>query len=610
MCGIYGFIGNNDSFKEVKSGLEKLSYRGYDSAGISSINDGQYLLSKVVGHPENLPDLELTSKISIGHTRWATHGVPSSENAHPHISNDGKISLVHNGIIENYYELKKFLLEQNFKFYSETDTEIIPNLIQFYLQNINNLELAILNALKEIKGAYAIVFCHLDFPEQVFVARSGSPIAIGKDSNLNIHISSDINSFSPLVERFIAIEEKKFVTIKLCGNIVIKNLDGKIERVSFEKTQNNNLSYNLGSFSSFLEKEIFEQPIYIRNAISGRVDLNEKIFKLGGVLRAVDKILESEEVIFTGCGSAYYAAKVGSQIFESYTRIRSRAIPAGELKYLNPVINKYTTLISVSQSGETADTLGCIKMAKNHGATNIGIVNVVNSTIAREVDCGIYIRAGEERSVASTKSVLNQILSMIMLAIITASKRSLSAIEYESLVFEISGLPSKIENILLLSESIRTIAEKYKDSKNLLFIGRNLLEPIAKEAALKTKEISYVHAEGYSAAELKHGPLALIDEEMVTIALVNSGPMEDKMLSNIKEIKSRLGKVIAIIDDKVSEEIIKSVDDYIVIPSVTNKILDPILFLIPCQLIAYYIALLNSRSIDRPRNLAKSVTVE
>lgn len=609
MCGIYAYLGDKKSYGEVKLGLEKLAYRGYDSAGIVSVSKGKFLYSKVVGHPENLPDLSHKSKISIGHTRWATHGRPSQDNAHPHFSNNNKIALVHNGIIENYYEIKEFLKTKNFQFYSETDTELIPNLIQFYY-NGSAYEEAIAKALRDIKGAYALVISNLNFPNEVIVVRQGSPVAIGKDTKGNFHISSDLRSFPSIVSEILTVDEGKIVKVELEGGVTVKTLNGQIEKVNFEKNNDIIVDYKLGKYSHFLEKEIFEQPIYVRNALSGRVDLNQKIFKLGGIAEKIDQILEADEVIFTGCGSAYYASCIGAQIFENYTRIRTRVIPAGELKYLNPVISEKTVMISVSQSGETADTLGCIKMAKNHHALNLGIINVVNSAIAREVHAGIYIRAGEEKSVASTKSVLNQIIAIILLSLIIASKKNLSVLEYESIVAEINSLPQKIEMILSDAKKIKKVAEKYSDYKNMICIGRGLLDPVAKEGALKIKEISYIHAEGYSAAELKHGPLALIDEDMPTIAMVNSGVLEEKMLSNIMEIKSRLGKVIAIVDDKVSAEVMNSVDDYIQIPSSTNEIFNPILFLIPLQLFSYYIALANNRPIDRPRNLAKSVSVE
>ena len=610
MCGIYAYLGEKKSYPEVKLGLERLAYRGYDSAGIVSIVKDKFISSKVVGHPENLPDLNIKSKISIGHTRWATHGKPSQENAHPHFSNDNKIAVVHNGIIENYYEIKDFLKVNGYSFYSQTDTELVPNLIQYYYSNGLSYEEAILKALKDIKGAYALVISNIDYPHKLTIARQGSPVGVGRDKKGNLYISSDLRSFPNLVNEILSVDEGKLAFVELGGDILIKNLNGKIEEAIFEKNKEKIIDYKLGHYKHFLEKEIFEQPIYVRNALSGRIDLGQKIFKLGGITEKLDKILSADEVIFTGCGSAFYAAVIGSQIFEHYTRIRTRAIPAGELKYLNPVISNKTVLISVSQSGETADTLGCIKMAKNFQATNLGIVNVVNSAIAREVDAGIYIRAGEEKSVASTKSVLNQIIAMILLSIIVASKINLSPLEYESLIREINALPQKIESILEQSQTIKVIAEKYHNYKNLLCIGRGILEPVAKEGALKIKEISYIHAEGYSAAELKHGPLALIDEEMPTIALVNGGVLEEKMLSNIREIKSRSGRVIGIVDDKVSDEIIHSVDDFIKIPASTNKALDSILFLIPLQLFAYYISLANNRPIDRPRNLAKSVSVE
>jgi len=609
MCGIFGYIGGEDSHQRVKLGLEGLAYRGYDSAGIVSVVNNKFEENKCVGHPEELLDLDIESNLSIGHNRWATHGAPSALNAHPHFSNDGKIALVHNGIIENYYEISDFLEKNNFSFYSDTDTELIPNLIQYYMGNLNIVD-ATIAAMNDIRGAYAMAFIHINHPEKIIIARLGSPVCVGRDASGGIYVSSDAGALPQSVKEVMDIGDGKLVVADSCGSVVVKNLEGNTLEHKFEEAEIKEKNYTIGSFNHFLEKEIFEQPIYLRNAISGRVNIDKKIIKLSGISGHIQSILDAEEIIYTGCGSAYYAACIGAQSMESVARKRVRVMPAGDLKYYNPVINEKTVLIAVSQSGETADTIGCIKMAKNHGATTLGVVNVVNSTISRMVDSGIYIRAGEEVSVASTKSVINQMMAMISLAVLVGSKRDLSELEYESLISELHCLPNMIDKVLLESGMIEEIAKKYANYSNMLCIGRGALEHIAKEAALKIKEISYIHAEGYSAAELKHGPLALIDENMPTLAMVASGPMEGKMLSNIREIKSRGGAVIGVVSSDVSKETRRVLDEIIEVPACSNKLLEPLLFLVPCQLFSYFLAKENGRCIDRPRNLAKSVTVE
>jgi len=610
MCGIFGYIGGDNSHQEVKLGLERLAYRGYDSAGIVSIVNNKFEENKCLGHPEELLDSDIKSNLSIGHNRWATHGEPSVLNAHPHFSNDKKIALVHNGIIENYCEINKFLKKNGFSFYSDTDTELIPNLIQHYMKNLDIVD-ATIAAMNHIRGAYAMVFVHIDYPNQINVARLGSPVCLGRSDSGSICISSDTNSLPLSTKEVMTIDDGKLVIANSDGNIIVKNLEGntlehKFETASIKKEKN----YEIGDFSHFLEKEIYEQPIYLRNALSGRVNLDKGLIKLSGISDYIEDILNAEDIIYTGCGSAYYAACIGAQAMESIARKRVRAMSAGELKYYNPVMNEKTVLIAISQSGETADTIGCIKMAKNHGVTTLGVINVVNSTISRMVDAGVYIRAGEEVSVASTKSVTNQIVTMLSLAILVGSKKDLSILRYESLISELHSLPNIIDTILTEDNKIQRIAKKYANYNNVLCIGRGYLKHVAKEAALKIKELSYIHAEGYSAAELKHGPLALIDKSVPTLALITSGPMEEKMLSNIREIKSRGGKVIGIVNSDVSKETKKVLDDIIEIPSCSNKMLNSLTFLVPCQLLSYYLARENGHHIDRPRNLAKSVTVE
>ena len=609
MCGIFGAIGEENIYDEMKPALERLSYRGYDSAGITALQDAAFDTTKCVGHPEALEDRAVSAKVAIGHNRWATHGLPSVNNAHPHLSNDGKIALVHNGIIENYLELKAFLEDLGFNFHSDTDTEVIPNLIQHYYEKTKDLREAINLSLKKMHGAYAIVFIHLDYPDNLFVVKLGSPICVGVGPSAT-YISSDMHSMPISVKKAVALEDGRFVTIDLKGKTKAVSLDGADKMLKFKDIDISKDQYDLGEYDSFLEKEINEQVVYSRNVIAGRVLKKDSSIRLSGISENIDDIISADEVIFTGCGSAFLAAQIGAYSMETLARKRCRAIPAGELKYFNAVLDKKTVMIAVSQSGETADTLGCIKVAKEHGALTLGIVNVPNSSIAREVSSGIHIRAGQEVSVASTKAVTNQIISLISLSALVASKRDLSQRSFANLISDLHRIPEIIEETVSLSDKIKSIASIYADKKSLLCIGRDILEPVAKEAALKIKEISYIHAEGYSASELKHGPLALISEDMPTIAFGSAGLLEDKLLSNIMEIKSRKGPVVSVLDDKCGPSLIKASDHVVIVPSTNFFHTAVIPRLIVGQLFALHLAELNKRPVDRPRNLAKSVTVE
>jgi glucosamine--fructose-6-phosphate aminotransferase (isomerizing) len=607
VCGIFGYIGSASSYEVVRAGLERLAYRGYDSAGIASVVLGEYLVEKCVGHPEGLSEACCSATLSIGHNRWATHGKPSIENSHPHFSNDGKIALVHNGIVENYSEIKLFLTNNGFDFYSDTDSELIPNLIQFYMSDLS-VEAALVSAMRMVRGAYAIVFSHLDYAGTLFAASLGSPVCIAKDARGGVYVSSDFSSLPDNVCKAMTLTDNKFAKISDSDNILVSSLGGKSIAVDFELISKVTPSYDTEGYSCFLEKEIFEQPYYIRNALSGRAYDDE--IKLGGIMQDLQKIKDAEEVIFTGCGSAFFAAQLGAYAMETISKKRARAIPAGELKYYGAIINDKTVLVSISQSGETADTIGCIKSFKRHGALAIGIVNVPNSTIAKLVDSGIYIRAGKEVSVASTKSVMNQVVAMLLMIYLIAAETSLSELEYTELLSELKDLPGHIESLLLKKESFDVLAKEYHTYDNMLVIGRGALEIIAKETALKIKEISYIHAEGYSAAELKHGPLALISKDMPTAAFVPSGVLEEKMISNIMEIKSREGPVIGFVSEKCSDELKNILNNFIEVPASSSKMTESLVFLVAGQLFAYYLAKERKCDIDRPRNLAKSVSVE
>ncbi len=611
MCGIIAIIGKKNYYAELKDLLANISYRGYDSCGVSIVKNGKHEIIKVVGHPENLPDNVDTgdSVIGFGHDRWASHGGITKDNAHPHLSNDGKISVVHNGIIENYLEIKKSLEKEGFVFYSETDTEVIPNLIQYWYSKTLDIEKALNIVFKELKGAYAFVMSHLDYANTLFLSRLGSPICIGVFGDI-FYISSDIPSLPYFVKNTIVMENNRYAILELGKNVIIKNFAGVSSEFETEELSVIQTAYDKGEYKYFLEKEIFEQPEYVRTSLLGRVNNITETIKLGGIESNLFKILKTDEFIFTGCGSAFYASQIGAYAMEYFAKIKSKAISAGELQYYNFIANEKTTLVCVTQSGETADTIGCINNYKKAGSTILGIVNVVSSTISRMVDCGIYIRSGKEASVASTKSVTNQILNMIVMAALLGSKGTTSQEEISSLIRELHTLPSKIETINMQSEYIRTICEDFKDKESMLIIGRDKLEPIAKEYALKIKEISYIHAEGYSGSELKHGPLALINPNRPTIALVENNALGTKMLANIKEVTSRGGVVIGVFEDGCSEEIMASCNYKIIIPSNKNKILNTITFLIVGQLISLHLADLRGCNIDRPINLCKSVTIE
>lgn len=612
MCGIVGIVGKKNYFKELKELLCSISYRGYDSCGISIVNNKEFKILKAVGHPEVLPDYYDTGDSIIGfaHDRWASHGGVTEENAHPHLSNDLKISLVHNGIIENYLDLREFLKQNNFKFYSETDTEVIPNLIQFWYSKTMDIEKSLNIVFKELKGAYAFVMSHIDYPEKLFIARLGSPICIGLENSGLFYISSDIPSLPYFIKKTIALENNQYCIIEYGKDILIKNFSGQKEDPVIENVIAENEKYEKGKYKFFLEKEIFEQPNYIRATLAGRVNHKNEIIKLGGIESHLFKLLKSNEFIYTGCGSAFYAAQVGSYALESMAKIKSRAISAGELQYYNIIADDKTTLVSVSQSGETADTIGCINNFKLKKSNIVGITNVVSSTISRMSDCGIYIRSGKEASVAATKSVTNQIINMILMAALLGSRGNISQDEYKNIINNAINLPYKVEKILNKSDEIKSMFKTFKNIESLLVIGRDKLEPIAKEYALKIKEISYIHAEGYSGSELKHGPLALINKNRPTIALVENNLLGIKMIANIKEITSRNGIVIGIFEDGCSKEMIECATHSIVIPSNNVSVFNTITFLIVGQLISLHLADMRGCNIDRPINLAKSITIE
>ena len=598
MCGIIGYIGDKNAAVIGIDCLKKLEYRGYDSAGIATLNENKIEIRKDKGKigeiREKLRTDDMKGNIAILHTRWATHGEPTAINAHPHSDCKGEIAIVHNGIIENYYTLKELLEKEGHKFISETDSEVIAHLIEkFYL---GNLEEAVFKALKNIEGAYGLAVIHKN-EEKIIAARRGSPLIIGIGDN-EMFIASDIAAILKHTKKIIHLHDNEIASISK-NNFYVKNLDNeKIDKEVDEITWTIDQIEKKG-YPHFMLKEIFEQPDSIKNTLRGRVKDKIKI------TTNID-INSVNRIIITACGTSWHSALVGKYILEELAGIPVEVDYASEFRYRNPLIKKSDIVIAISQSGETADTLAAIKEAKLKNAKTFGIVNVVGSSIAREVDSGIYLHAGPEIGVASTKAFTSQLIAIILLALYLRQEKNLSI--QAKILDELKEIPGKIKIILDEHKKIKEIAEKFKDAKNFLYLGRGTNFPVALEGALKLKEISYIHAEGYPAAEMKHGPIALIDENMPVVFIATKNHVYEKILSNMQEVKARKGKIIAIINED-DEQINKLADSIIKVPK-TIDIFSPIINIIPLQLLAYYIADLKRIDVDKPRNLAKSVTVE
>jgi len=614
MCGIVGYIGPKQAFPILINGLKRLEYRGYDSAGIAIVNPNtkQFNVYKYKGKVSDLEHntigKDLSGNIGIGHTRWATHGEPNDINAHPHTSMNKKFIIIHNGIIENYARLKKRLEDRGYSFISETDTEVLVNLIEYiYIKGQVSAEIAVRLALTKVEGAFGILVLCTDEPNTIFAARKGSPLVVGI-GNGEYFFASDA---TPIIEHTnrvvflndndVAVVQPDQITFKTIMNVpitpTIQELDmdiGEIEK---------------GGFEHFMLKEIFEQPKAIQDTIRGRISLTNKEITLGGLYNVMDKLINAKRILIIGCGTSWHAGLVGEYLLEDLARIPVEVEYASEFRYRNPVIFPDDIVIAISQSGETADTLAAIKLAKQHGATVIGICNVVGSSIPRETDAGVYTHAGPEIGVASTKAFTAQVTILTTMAVLLGYKRNvISDDEYRYYIEEIHAIPAKIEKILEQHNKIKEIAEKYFNISNSLYLGRGNLFPVALEGALKLKEISYIHAEGYPAAEMKHGPIALIDEHMPVVVLASKDKSYEKIVSNIQEVKARKGIVIAIVTEG-DETITKFANHIIEIPE-TPEILTPLTSVIPLQLLSYYIAVLRGCNVDQPRNLAKSVTVE
>ena len=611
MCGIIGYIGTKNAREIIINGLKRLEYRGYDSAGIALVN-GETKIFKCAGRVKDLEDLvnksDFNGTTGMGHTRWATHGEPNELNAHPQASFKGNFIVVHNGIIENYARIKRHLESRGVIFSSQTDTEVLANLMEhLYLEGDLTAEQAITMALNRVEGAYGLVIICTREPDRLFAAKKGSPLVIGVGDGENF-IASDATPIVEYTQRVIYLNDDDLAIIKK-DELILKSI--KTEKIQPEVKE---LDLKIGEidkegFAHFMIKEIFEQPRAIHDTFRGRVLPDYSGVMLGGLHNVFEAMSQAERIIIIACGTSWHAGLVGEYIFEEYTRIPVEVEYASEFRYRNPIIKKGDFVIAISQSGETADTLAAVKLAREKGAIVIGICNVVGSSIPRETDAGVYTHAGPEIGVASTKAFTTQVLVLAMMAFEIGHKKGvLSDSAYKYLVTELASIPGKIEKALKINDQALELARVFQNTHNALYLGRGYLFPVALEGALKLKEISYIHAEGYPAAEMKHGPIALIDENMPVVVVATKDDTYDKIVSNIQEIKARKGNVIAIVTE--GDEIISKMADYVLEVPETLPIFSGLLAVIPLQLLSYHIAVLRGCNVDQPRNLAKSVTVE
>ena len=611
MCGIVAYIGPREAYPVILKGLKRLEYRGYDSAGVALLNSGLKVFKKkgkVAELEENVIGKDLHAHIGIGHTRWATHGEPNDRNAHPHSSNSGKLAMIHNGIIENYAQLKQELLRKGYKFESDTDTEVLLNFIEDIRINNNcPLEEAVRIALKRIVGAYVIVLIDQDNPDTLIAARKGSPLVIGIGKNEHF-LASDASPIIEYTKEVVYVNDYEVAIIK-ADELILKNLGNERQTPFITKLDMELAAIEKGGFDHFMLKEIFEQPQTIHDCLRGRLDAEHGTITMSGIEKYAEQIMNANRIVMVACGTSWHAGLVAEYIFEELCRINVEVEYASEFRYRNPVINKGDVIIAISQSGETADTLVAIENAKSKGAIILGVVNVVGSSIARISDAGAYTHAGPEIGVASTKAFTAQLAVLTMIALkIGYAKGTLSHDRYLQLVRELDAIPEKVATVLQQHEHIKILAEKYRDARDFLYLGRGYNFPVALEGALKLKEISYIHAEGYPAAEMKHGPIALVDESLPVVFIATKDSYHEKVVSNMQEIKARKGKVIAVINED-DEQSLKLADDVIIVPE-ADEIMLPMLSVVPLQLLAYYIGVLKELDVDKPRNLAKSVTVE
>ena len=615
MCGIVAYIGKRDAYPILINGLKRLEYRGYDSAGVALLNENNELnVYKTKGKVSDLEnfakDKDISGHIGIAHTRWATHGEPNDVNAHPHLSRSGNIALIHNGIIENYLTIRKELENRGYEFKSSTDTEVLVNLIEDVqlTQNVDLFE-ATRIALNHVNGAYAIALIEKGHPDTLVAARKGSPMVVGIGKN-EFFIASDATPIVGLTSKVVYIENEEVMKVKLGEDLRLKTIDDVEITPYVQKLKLNLESIEKGGFDHFMLKEIYEQPTTVRDTMRGRLHANLGTITLGGIFDYEKKILNARNIIIVACGTSWHAALVGSYLIELYAGIRVKVEYASEFRYRNPVIFPDDVVIAISQSGETADTLAAIEIAKEKGATVLGICNVIGSSISRVTDAGVYTHAGPEIGVASTKAFTAQVAVLTMLAIHLAELTGyIPKSKIVELIQELNLIPDKIKTTLDRSKDIvKEIAEQMKDCHNALYLGRLQNFPVALEGALKLKEISYIHAEGYPAAEMKHGPIALIDKDMPVIFIATNKSTYEKVVSNVQEVKARQGKIISVVTE--GDVLVKNMSDYVIEIPDTECTYAPLLATIPLQLLAYYIAVYRGCNVDQPRNLAKSVTVE
>ena len=614
MCGIVAYIGHEEAYPIVLKGLKRLEYRGYDSAGIALINKNGLLNYKQKGKVQELEnhvvDKDHSGTIAIGHTRWATHGLPNDINAHPHLSGDGKIALIHNGIIENYDTLKSGLIERGHTFESETDTEVLVHLIEDIRKNENvSVPEAVRLALNNVVGAYAIVVMSTVNPDQLVAARKSSPLVVGIGKSGEFFLASDATPIVEYTKEVVYLDDEEIVIVERNKGMRLYNIQNQEKTPYIQELELQLEALEKGGYEHFMLKEIHEQPRSIKDCFRGRLNVNKGWVGLGGIKDYEQKLANANRIIMIACGTSWHAALVGEYLFEDLTRIPVEVEYASEFRYRNPIISEDDIVIAISQSGETADTLAALELAKSKGATILGICNVVGSSISRITDAGSYTHAGPEIGVASTKAFTAQVTVLTLMALAIGRKRgTINESKFRRLISELELIPDKVSKVLKLSSKIEEISAIYKDASNALYLGRGSSFPVALEGALKLKEISYIHAEGYPAAEMKHGPIALIDEEMPVFVIATKGPSYEKVVSNIQEVKARKGKVIAIVTE--GDHQVKGMADHVIEIPDTDEHLVPLLATIPFQLLSYYIAVMRECNVDQPRNLAKSVTVE
>lgn len=611
MCGIVAYVGHREAYPVILKGLKRLEYRGYDSAGVALLNSGMKVYKKkgkVAELEETLVGKDLHANIGIGHTRWATHGEPSDRNAHPHLSGHSKLAMIHNGIIENYGQLKQELQKKGYDFISDTDTEVLLKFIEdIQYNNECSLEEAVRVALKRVVGAYVIVLLDQDHPETLIAARKGSPLVIGIGKNEHF-LASDASPIIEYTKEVVYVNDYELAIIRP-GELVLKNLGNEKITPFVQKLDLELAAIEKGGYEHFMLKEIFEQPVTVFDCLRGRLDATTGTIKMAGVEKNLQHLINAKRIIIVACGTSWHAALIAEYIIEELCRIPVEVEYASEFRYRNPVIHPGNVIIAVSQSGETADTLVAIEKAKTQGAFIFGVVNVVGSSIARISDAGAYSHAGPEIGVASTKAFTGQLAVLIMFALkIAKEKQTIEEQRFMHLINELHEVPEKLKLVLEKHEEIKVVADKYKDATDALYLGRGYNFPVALEGALKLKEISYIHAEGYPAAEMKHGPIALVDNNLPVIFVATRDSYHEKIVSNIQEIKARKGKVIAVISE--DDEVIPAMSDDVIKVPVADELIAPLVNTVPLQLLAYYIGVAKGYDVDKPRNLAKSVTVE